>query len=142
MNKYMQRLFLFETFEIQTKLSKKEIMTKVKSFANPEYTDYFGSVSNDGFLVAQKYTKYFSGGSARNSFAPIAKAKICEKDGIATVKVILRPRALVIILFAPIYILTLITILIFPLTLLLMHFAFVKPAQKLKTSLENLLLEK
>ena len=57
MNKIVQHLFLFEKFEIQTKLSKKEILKKINSFADPEYTDYYGSVSENEFFIAEKNRK-------------------------------------------------------------------------------------
>lgn len=141
MNKHIQRLFLFEKFEIQTKLSKQEILKRIKSFADPEYTDYYGSVSEDGFFVAEKNRKHFAGGHTQNSFAPVAKAKIEEKDGISTVSVVLRMNILVLILFAPIYFISLMLVLPFPIMLIAVYFAFVKPAKRLKEVLENLLLK-
>ena len=45
MNKFFQRLFLFEECEIKTKLSKKQIVSRVKAFVDYEHTDYYGSVS-------------------------------------------------------------------------------------------------
>ncbi len=141
MNKHIQRLFLFEKFEIQTKLSKQEILKRIKSFADPEYTDYYGSVSEDGFFVAEKNRKHFAGGHTQNSFAPVAKAKIEEKDGISTVSVVLRMNILVLILFAPIYFISLMLVLPFPIMLIAVYFAFVKPAKRLKEALENLLLK-
>ncbi len=137
----MQRLFLFEKFEIQTKLSKREIRKRIRSFADPEYTDYYGGVSEDGFLVAEKSRKHFAGGHTQNSFAPVAKAKIVESDGISTVSVILRMNLLVLFLFAPIYVASLITIVLFPFMLLWLRFAFVKPAERLKDRIEDLLME-
>ena len=54
MNKHIQHLLLFEKIEIQTKLSKKKILEKIESFADPDYTDYYGSVADDGFFIAEK----------------------------------------------------------------------------------------
>lgn len=140
MNKFFQRLFLFEKYEIQTKLSKQQILDKIKSFADPEYTDYYGSISECGFFIGEKNRKFFSGGHSQNSFAPVAKAKIVEKDSITTVSMIIRMNLLVMILFAPIYVMSLLTIVLFPLVLLFLHFAFVKPAKRLKQEIENLLM--
>ena len=142
MNKHIQRLLLFENFETQTKLSKQEILKRVKSFADAEYTDYCGSISEEGFFIAEKNRKTFAGGHTQNSFAPIAKAKINEKDGLCTVSIVLRMNILVLILFAPIYFISLLLIVPFPIILIVLHFAFVKPAKRLKESLENLLSEK
>ena len=142
MNKHIQHLLLFEKIEIQTKLSKKEILEKIESFADPDYTDYYGSVADDGFFIAEKSRKTFAGGHTQNSFAPIARAKIDERDGITSVSVVLRMNLLVLILFAPIYFISLLLIVPFPIMLIILYFAFVKPAMRLKETLENLLLEK
>ncbi len=140
MNKFLQRLFLFEKCEIQTKLSKQQILNKIKSFAVPKYTDYYGSISESGFFIGEKNRKHFSGGHSQNSFAPVAKAKIVEKDGITTVSMIMRMNLLVMILFAPIYVMSLLTIVLFPFVLLFLHFTFVKPAKRLKQEIETLLM--
>ena len=140
MNKFLQRLFLFEKYEIQTKLSKQQILNKIKSFADPEYTDYYGSISECGFFVGEKNRKYFPSGHSQNPFAPVAKAKIVEKDGITTVSMIIRMNLLVLILFVPIYVMSLLTIVLFPFVLLFLHFTFVKPAKRLKQEIENLLM--
>lgn len=97
MNKFLQRLFLVEKYEIQTKLSKQQILNNIKSFADPEYTDYYGSISECGFFIGEKNRKHFLVGHSQNSFAPVAKAKIVEKDGITTVSMIIRMNLLVMI---------------------------------------------
>lgn len=139
MNKTLQRLFLFEKCEIKTGLSKKEILKKIGSFADPEYTDYYGNISEDGFFVTGKNGKYFTGGHSHNSFAPVAKAKITENDGMTTVSMVIRMKLLVLILFAPIYIISLLTVVLFPFMLVLLHFAFVRPAKRLKEKIEDIL---
>ena len=142
MNKIIQHLLLFEKFEIQTKMSKKEILEKVNSFADHEYTDYYGSVSENGFFIAEKNIKHFIGGHTQNSFAPVARASIEEKDGLSSVSVVLRMNILVLILFAPIYFISLLLIVPFPIMLVVLHFAFLKPSKRLKQVLEYILLEK
>lgn len=141
MNKFFQRLLLFEKFEVKTKLKKQEVLQKVSSFADPAYTDYYGMVSENGFFLAEKNVKY-SGGHTQNPFAPIARAKIDENEGITSVSVVLRMNILTLIVFVPIYLLSLLLIVTFPIMLLILHFTFVKPARKLKETLENLLQEK
>lgn len=140
MNKFLQRLFLFEKYEIETRLSKKEILKKIDSFADPEYTDYCGSISEEGFFIAEKIRKSFTGGRSQNPFAPVANAKITEMDGMTTVSLVIRMNLLTLILFAPIYLMSLITVILFPFMLLLTHFAFFKPAKRLKEALENLII--
>ena len=140
MNKFLQRLFLYEKYEIKTKLSKREILKKIDSFADPEYTDYYGGISEDGFFIAEKNRKHFTGGHSQNSFAPVAKAKITDSDGMTTVSMVIRMNLLVLILFAPIYIISLLTVVLFPFMLILLHFAFVKPAKRLKEKIEDILI--
>ena len=48
---------------------------------------------------------------------------------------------LVLILFAPIYVVSLLTIVLFPFMLLLLHFAFTKPQKRLEQEIENLLID-
>ena len=140
MNKFLQRLFLFEKCEIKTKRSKKEILKKMDSFTDPEYTDYYGNISEDGFFVAEKSRKHFTGGHSHNSFAPVAKAKITESDGMTTVSMVIRMNLLVLILFAPIYIIFLLTVVLYPFVFILLHFAFFKPAKRLKEKIEDILI--
>ena len=142
MNKHIQHLLLFEKLEIQSNLSKKEILKRIESFADADLTDYYGSVSDNGFSVTQKSRKRFAGGYTQNSFAPVASAKIDESEGISSVSVIIRMNMLVLILFAPIYLISLLLIVPFPIMLVVLYFSFMKPAKKLREALENLLKEK
>ena len=141
MNKFFQRLFLFEKCEIKTKLSKQEILNRVTSFVDYEHTDYYGSVSECGFFIGEKNRKHFTGGHTQNSFAPVAKAKITEENGITSVSIVLRMHLMVMILFIPFYVVSLLTIVMFPLVWIWLYFAFIKPAKKLKEQIENLLKE-
>ena len=140
MSKLLQRLFLFEKCEIQTEFPKQEVLSRVASFIDSEQTDYYGSLSADGFFIGEKNIKHSTFVRTRNSFAPIAKAKIIEENGITTVSVVLRMHLLVMILFVPFYVVSLLTVVMFPFVLGLLHFAFLKPAKKLKQKIENLLI--
>ena len=140
MNKFFQRLFLFEKCGIKTKLSKQQILTRVTSFLDYERTDYYGSVSEYGFFIGEKHRKNFIVGHTQNPFAPIAKAKIIEENGITSVSMVLRMHILAMILFAPIYVGSLLNIVMFPFVWVLLYFAFVRPTKKLKQQIENLLV--
>ena len=140
MNKFIQRLFFFEKFQIKTRMSKKEILKKIDSFADPQYTDYYGFVSEEGFFIAEKNRKHFFGGHSENPFAPVAKAKITEGDGMTTVSTVISMHFLIIILFAPLYIISLLTLVMFPFWFILFHFCFAKPAKRLKEELEYILM--
>ena len=141
MNKFFQRLFLFEKCEIKTKLSKQEILNRVTSFVDYEHTDYYGSVSECGFFIGEKNIKHITGGHTQNSFAPVAKAKIIEENGVASVSMVLRMHLIVMILFIPFYVLSLLTVVLFPFVWIFLHFALVKPSRKLKQQIEDLLIE-
>ena len=141
MNKFFQRLFLFEKCEIKTKLSKQQILSRVTSFVDCEHTDYYGSISEYGFFIGEKNIKHFTGGSTQNSFAPVAKAKIIEENGVTSVSMVLRMHLIVMILFIPFYVLSLLTVVMFPFVWILLHFALAKPSIKLKQQIEDLLIE-
>ena len=141
MNKFFQRLFLFEKCEIQTKLSKQQVLKRVESFADPKYTDYYGRISENGFFVAEKSIKHHSFLRTHNSFVPVARGKVTEKDGGTTVSMVLRMQLLVWILFIPVYIVSFLSVFLFPLFWLVLYFAFVKPSKRLKQSIEDLLIE-
>ena len=139
--KFFQIFLPFQKFEFQTALPKAEILRRVRDFADPEYTDYYGGIRDDGFWIAEPCVKHLSFGSSHNSFAPVATAKISENDGLSTVKGIVRMRIPVMLIFIPIYLISILTLVPFPFMFLLMYFAFVRPANKLKKELEVLLSE-
>lgn len=142
MNKHIQHLFLFEKLDIQTKLSKKAIHRRVRDFVEFESDDYYGKISDDGFSVFEKSIKRFWWGHTKNSFAPMAKAKIDEKDGYTTVSVVFRMHPIIIVLFVPMYILFVLTVILLPLLLGLLYVFFFRRIKKLKGILEELLSEK
>ena len=135
LKEFFQIFLHFRKFEFQTALPKAEILRRVRDFSEPEYTGYYGGIRDDGFWIAEPCVKHSGFGFSRNSFAPVATAKISETDGISTVKGIVRMRLLVMLIFIPIY------LLFIPFTFLLMYFTFVRPANKLKKELEVLLSE-
>jgi len=141
MNKVIQRLFLFNKYSIQTKLSKQQILDRVKSFVDDKYTDYYGSISEYGFFIGEKPIKHSEFIHTKNSFAPVAKGTIIERSEVTTVSVITRMHLLALILFAPLYIISLFTVVLFPFMLLLLHFAFVRPQKRLEQEIENLLMD-
>lgn len=136
MHTFFQHLLLFEKFEIRSRQPKREILKRLRDLADPEYTDYYGSVDEDDFYIAEKNRKHFFGGHSQNSFAPVATGTVTEQDGEVVVKGTVRLHMLVIILFVPIYFLCMLTIVLFPIVYLFMYFAFVKPAKRLIESLE------
>ena len=142
MNKHLQHLLLFETCRFQTKLPGREIVKRIESFLDPFHTNYYGSTWEDGFYIAEKNRQTSMGVRTQNSFAPVVTGKITEQDGITTVSMVFRMNILAMILFIPFYVASLITVIMFPLMLLLLYFAFVKPVERLKDTISSLLVER
>lgn len=119
-------------------MPKREILKKIRDFADSE-PDYDGNVSENGFSIAEHPIRSIPGGRIHNSFAPVAKAQITEAEGTTTVSIVFRMHILVLILFAPIYFISLLTLVTFPFMWLLMYVAFVRPVKRLKDYLTDLL---
>jgi DNA-binding CsgD family transcriptional regulator len=141
MNKLLQRLFLFEKFEFETKLSKKQILNKITDVYGSGDTYVYTITSEGGFSVARKSMSSASGVSTRNFFAPVAKCTAEEGEDFTRITGILRMKLPVLVIFAPLYLLSMLTLLLFPIVYLVVYFAFIKPAGKLKEELENALTE-
>ena len=140
MNKILGKLLLFEKHTFSTKLTKQQIQRRVEEFTDFEHKRYYGRVSKRGFFIGERFVRYSDFVRIRNSFAPVATARISENDDVTTVSLIIRMHLLVLILFTPIYVTSLLTIVLFPPVFLLLHIAFFKPAMRLNQEIENLLL--
>ena len=141
MNKLLKWLFLFEKYEIHTKLSKQEILDRVKLFTDEKSHDYYGRILNEGFFIGEKPIKHHGFVRTRNSFAPVAKATITEDNGITTVSRVTRMHLLIWLIFIPIYLMFMLTVILFPFAFLLLYFAFIKPVKRLKLEIEAILTE-
>lgn len=141
MNVFLRTLLLFDKFEIKTKLTPEEIDEKVGYFARIKNDDYYADTEDNGFYIAEKFIKHQGFITSKNSFAPIATAKYKVDEGVTTVSVIIHMRLPVAIIFVPIYLLSLASIVPFPFMLLISYFSFVRPAEKLKDILEYLVAE-
>ena len=60
---------------------------------------------------------------------------------MTTISMVIRMNLLVLVILAPIYIISLITVVLFPFMLLLLHFAFFKPSKRLKEAIEKMLID-
>lgn len=147
MKRFLQRLFLFEKFQLETTLSKKEIFNKVETFLCVESEDYYGKIWEDGFYVAEKSRKHFMAiGYSRNSFAPVARAKIKESETGNTITVTLRMNVFVMAMMIPMLYLSFLTVfvtetygLMFIIVLLMLYLGFFRPAKRLKEYLTDML---
>jgi hypothetical protein len=137
--KFIQRIFLFEKIVIKTKSSPHNIARNVNLFADPKGTNYYGRADEKGFFVGQKHRIYNGGIRINNSFAPVARGRITElSDNEREVTVTLRMHAAVLVLFMPMYIASLITLILFPFAYLLAYIGFVRPSRKLKDAIINI----
>ena len=141
MNAFLRTLLLFDKFEIKTKLTPEEIDEKVGYFSRIKNDDYYADTEDNGFYIAEKFIKHHGFFTSKNSFAPIATAKYKVEEGVTTVSVIIHMRLPVAIIFVPIYLLSLATLVPFLLMLLFSYLFFARPAEKLKDILEYLLAE-
>ena len=89
MKNFLKIFLPFEKFEFTTQMPKSEILKTVETIPDNINEDYIAKTYDDGFYVAEKAYK---GGllGTRNSFVPVGKAKICEKDDTCTVSVSIR----------------------------------------------------
>jgi len=99
--------------------------------------DYYGRFTEDGFFVAERSRKYFAFGRVSNSMAPIARARVEERDGKTVISVLMRMKLPVLVVLAPVYVLLCLAIIPLPFLFLILHFAFFRPASRL----QNLLRE-
>lgn len=137
--KISEMIFLFHKFSFQTKLPKNKISERAGLFMSGD--DYYGSLRENGFYIGKRPYKSFIIGHARNSFAPVFIGKITDESDVVTVSVIIRMSILVWIITLMLSVVFLISIVFYPLFLLVMYFAFFRPAKKMKEELVALLCE-
>lgn len=90
MKRLLSLFFPVDTLEIHTSLSKERILQKLENAADAESARYFMCRLEDGFCFAQKARRSIGFGYVCNSFAPVSKGRIEEKDGRCTVSVRIR----------------------------------------------------
>lgn len=140
----LEILFLFHRFRLQTKLTREEILKRAERFVIENEEDYKGHNKKDGFTIVKRYYKSFIFGYCRNSFAPVAVAKIVEANGVTTVSCLLRMNIIIQILMVPIYLSMFFYVFMAPVSLIflvLLHCAFFHPAKRLKKALITILTE-
>lgn len=167
MKKVLINLLPFEKYEIVTDLSKEKIFERISAESDSRNGEYIGLLRKDKFIFAEKTYKHSALGRSRNSFAPVAVARLGEKNGKTLVSVKVRMPLPTCILFFPMYVISVIFFLfgliwfvfdiiaaiggsgmtgdflsllvLLPPEQLLLFFAFKRPAKKLKALLETIL---
>ena len=141
MNKILRRLLLFDLFEIRAKLPADTVRARVRAMAEAEVPAYSVRMTERGFVLAERDTKAPTEGTARGAFAPIVHAAVTESDGVTTVSGIARMSLQTLIPFAILYVCGLLSLILIPIIHVLLHFAFFKPAKRLRKAIEHAINE-
>ena len=134
MNKILRRLLLFDLFEIRTRLPSDTVRERILAMAEAEASAYAVMDTARGLTVTERGA---SADTARGAFAPIAHVSISEADGTSTVSGISRIRMQTLIPFAVLYVCGLFSLILIPIIHVFLHFAFFKPAKKLRRAIER-----
>ena len=106
MKKFLINLLPFEKYEIMTDLSKEKIFERISAEGDSRNGEYNGLVRKDKFIFAEKTYKHSALGHSRNSFAPVAVARLSEESGKTLVSVKIRMPLPTCILFFPLYVIS------------------------------------
>ena len=134
MNKFFQRLFLFEKYEMKTMLTKDQVKRYIdnNTSPSPRESDYFSVIEWDDIFISEHPVKYYLGGSSKNSFVPIFKGTVQDAERGSVVSGVIRMNIIVHAIVLPIYLLSLLTIVTFPIMYLFLHFSYFKHVKRMK----------
>ena len=138
MNKILRRLLLFDLFEIRAKLPSDTVRERMLAMAEAENSAYTVTEAAHGLTVTPRGA---TADTARGAFSPIAHVSISEADGVTTVSGITRIRMQTLIPFAVLYVCGLFSLILIPIIHVFLHFAFFKPAKKLRKTTERAINE-
>ena len=164
MKRIYQKLLLMERFTIKTRHSPEEVKSRVRDL----HEEYYGRLLSKGFTVYFKHRVTYGPVFVRNSFWPFAFGRIREEGGLTAVSITVTMHPLVCLLMYPIeFLLAACTVLggllcVFTAMMghlntemlgvliglipfvsvfaLMLHFAFFRPARKLRRLLEDALV--
>ena len=139
MNKILRRLLLFDAFEIRAKLPSDTVRERMLAMGEAENSAYTVRAAARGFTVTEGGA---SADTARGAFSPIAHVCVSEADGVTTVSGITRMRLETLVPFAILYVCGLFSLILIPVMHILLHYAFFKPAKRLRKTLERAINEK
>lgn len=112
MNRFFNRILPFEKYEMKSELTKAEILKKAKGAIDCKYGYYYGFITKDGFVLADKPMKSSFGGVAHNSLVPVAVCRVKEKEGLSVISVTVRSSFLICLVFYPLYFFSLLVFLL------------------------------
>jgi len=164
MRNFLLSLLPFKRRRLVTKLSKERVLKKAADITDKEYGEYLGGASDNGFTVAEKWYKNYGFGHSRNSFAPVANGRVYERDGETHIELFVRMNIIVLAFFSIFYIISavlflfgvvgvviffvsgfaislsesLLLMVMLPIMLTVLQFAFKRPARRLIERLEEL----
>ena len=138
MNRFLQRLLLHERLEIETKLSEEQIHKRLELFNKTEWPVYYAIDRDDKFYIAESSRKSSIGGFETSQFPSMAKARIRKAKGGHTISVVLGLDPILSVVFLPLYFFFMITLILFPVILLILKHEFWPSLGRLKEQIINL----
>ena len=138
MNRFLQRLLLHERLEIETKLSEEQIHKRLELFNKTEWPIYYALDRGDKFYIAEISRKHWMGISETSPFPSMAKARIRKAKGGHTISVVLGLDPILSVVFLPLYFFFMITLILFPVILLILKHEFWPSLGRLKEQIINL----
>ena len=138
MNRFLQRLLLHERLEIETKLSEEQIHKRLELFNKTEWPIYYALDRGDKFYIAERSRKSSMGGFETSQFPSWAKARIRKAKNGHTISVVLGLDPILSVVFLPLYFFFMITIILFPVILLILKHEFWPSLGRLKEQIINL----
>ena len=138
MNRFLQRLLLHERLEIETKLSEEQIHKRLELFNKTEWPIYYALDRGDKFYIAESSRKHSMGIFETSPFPSWAKARIRKTKNGHTISVVLGLDPILSVVFLPLYFFFMITLILFPVILLILKHEFWPSLGRLKEQIINL----
>ena len=138
MNKILRRLLLFDLFALRAEMNADTVRERVLAMAEAEDSAYTVKAGARGLTVTEHSA---SADTLRGAFAPVVHLSVIEADGATTVSGIARMRLETLIPFGIFYACGLLSLILIPIIHVFLHFAFFKPAKRLRKAIEHAINE-
>ena len=136
MNRFFQRLLLHERLEIETGLSKQEIHKRLELFNKTEWPYFYAIDRDDKFYITE--TRHSSSSFNCTSFPAMAKARIRKTKKGHAISVVLGLHPITSVIFLPLYFFFMITLICFPIIILILKLTFWPSLERVKEQIINL----
>lgn len=146
LNRFVEFILLRKKFEIKTKLPKERVLKKIDGLVNERRGNYYGKVKGDGFFLGMRFLSHHRLSDSlplvfaneKNSFAPVFNATVEERGEITYINGCFRPHLLVYVIYLPIHIFSVLSIVLVPFALIF-YLGFKYPTKMFKEELDYLL---